>query len=81
MNARQTGPLSGLLVVALEQAVALAPEEARWWYHLARVRAQLGELQSALEDVAFQTRPLYTGEPWFLAPSLFVYQMRDKLNL
>ena len=41
----------------------------------------LSEGESALEGVPFQTRPLYTGDPWFLAPSLLYYKLRDRLNL
>jgi glycine/D-amino acid oxidase-like deaminating enzyme len=35
------------------------------------------EGRTALDDVAFQTRPLYTGNPWFLAPSVAYYRWRD----
>ncbi len=34
----------------------------------------------ALDDIAFQTRPLYTGHPWFLAPSILAYRMIDALE-
>jgi len=34
-----------------------------------------------LDEVPFQTRPLYSGWPWFLAPSILYYQVRDRLNL
>jgi glycine/D-amino acid oxidase-like deaminating enzyme len=33
--------------------------------------------RTALDDLAFQTRPLYTGNPWFLAPSVAYYRWRD----
>jgi glycine/D-amino acid oxidase-like deaminating enzyme len=33
---------------------------------------------TALDGLAFQTRPLYTGNPWFLAPSVRYYQWRDR---
>ena len=36
--------------------------------------------QTALENIEFQTRPFYTGVPWFLAPSVFVYRIRDKFG-
>lgn len=36
---------------------------------------------TALENVEFQSRPLYTGVPWFLAPSVFVYRVRDRFGL
>ena len=32
-------------------------------------------------DVAFATRPLYTGRPWFLAPSVMLYRGLDRLGL
>ena len=36
---------------------------------------------SAIAGLEFPTRPLYTGTPWFLAPSSFYYRMRDRLPL
>ena len=38
----------------------------------------LAEGRTALDGVAFQTRPLYTGNPWFLAPSVLYYRWRDR---
>ena len=35
---------------------------------------------SAFSETKFQTRPFYTGNPWFLAPSVAYYRLRDKLN-
>ena len=35
--------------------------------------------QSELDDLPFQTRPLYTGMPWFLAPSLAWYKLKDRV--
>ncbi|OED37130.1 oxidoreductase [Chromatiales bacterium (ex Bugula neritina AB1)] len=32
-----------------------------------------------LSQINFPTRPLYTGTPWFLAPSVWLYRMRDRL--
>jgi glycine/D-amino acid oxidase-like deaminating enzyme len=32
---------------------------------------------TALDTVRFQTRPLYTGTPWFLAPSIWYYRWKD----
>lgn len=37
----------------------------------------LPEGRTALDGLAFQTRPLYTGNPWFLAPSVAYYRWRD----
>lgn len=39
----------------------------------------LPEGRTALDGVAFQTRPFYHGNPWFLAPSILYYQWRDRL--
>jgi glycine/D-amino acid oxidase-like deaminating enzyme len=36
------------------------------------------EGRTAFDDLAFQTRPLYTGKPWFLAPSIRYYRWRDR---
>ncbi|WP_035485607.1 NAD(P)/FAD-dependent oxidoreductase [Geminicoccus roseus] len=33
---------------------------------------------SELDPLEFQTRPLYRGTPWFLAPSLLYYKLRDR---
>ena len=40
----------------------------------------LAEGRTAFDDLAFQTRPLYTGKPWFLAPSIRYYRWRDQQN-
>ena len=37
----------------------------------------LKEGRTALDGLAFQTRPLYNGNPWFLAPSVAYYRWRD----
>jgi glycine/D-amino acid oxidase-like deaminating enzyme len=34
---------------------------------------------TALDGLRFQTRPLYFGKPWFLAPSVAFYRMTDRL--
>ena len=39
------------------------------------------EGKTALDNVAFQTRPLYTGNPWFLAPSVWWYRLLDKMPI
>lgn len=36
-----------------------------------------GEGALGLDAIPFQTRPLYTGNPWFLAPSVAWYRWRD----
>ena len=43
--------------------------------------AGLAEGATALDNLAFPTRPLYYGNPWFLAPSLRFYQWRDRLPI
>jgi glycine/D-amino acid oxidase-like deaminating enzyme len=35
------------------------------------------EGKTALDGLSFQTRPLYYGNPWFLAPSILYYRWRD----
>jgi len=36
---------------------------------------------SAFEEIPFPTRPLYRGTPWFLAPSVLVYRLRDRFGI
>lgn len=38
----------------------------------------LKEGRTALDGLKFQTRPFYTGNPWFLAPSILYYRWRDR---
>jgi glycine/D-amino acid oxidase-like deaminating enzyme len=38
------------------------------------------EGQSAFNQPGFQTRPLYSGKPWFLSASVRYYQLRDRLS-
>ena len=35
---------------------------------------------TAFDQQRFQTRPFYTGNPWFLAPSVRYYQMIDRIS-
>ena len=35
------------------------------------------EGETAFDELGFQTRPFYTGNPWFLAPSILYYRWRD----
>jgi glycine/D-amino acid oxidase-like deaminating enzyme len=39
----------------------------------------LSEGRTAFDGLAFETRPLYTGNPWFLAPSVAYYRWRDRM--
>lgn len=41
----------------------------------------LKEGATALDGLAFETRPLYSGSPWFLAPSVWYYRWRDRLPI
>lgn len=36
---------------------------------------------SAFERIPFPTRPFYSGKPWFLAPSVLVYRLRDRFGI
>ncbi|GAB4180750.1 MAG: FAD-binding oxidoreductase [Thalassobaculales bacterium] len=38
----------------------------------------LAEGRTAFDGLAFETRPFYTGNPWFLAPSIAYYRWRDR---
>ncbi len=40
----------------------------------------LKEGRTALDGLAFPTRPFYKGDPWFLAASIRYYRWRDSLN-
>jgi glycine/D-amino acid oxidase-like deaminating enzyme len=40
----------------------------------------LKEGATALDGLSFQTRPLYYGDPWFLAASIMYYRWRDRQN-
>ncbi len=53
-------------------------------YFGARIGQQVlgkAEGKTPLDNIPFPTRPLYSGNPWFLAPSIFYYQLRDKLPI
>ena len=43
--------------------------------------AGLAEQAGAFDRIPFQTRPFYTGSPWFLAPSVLAYRIRDALGV
>lgn len=40
----------------------------------------LPEGRTAFDDLPFPTRPFYTGNPWFLAPSIRYYRWRDRMS-
>ncbi len=37
--------------------------------------------ETAFGHIPFPTRPFYTGNPWFLAPSVMAYRIRDRLGI
>lgn len=41
----------------------------------------LKEGRTGFDGLPFPTRPLYTGNPWFLAPAVMYYRWRDRLGL
>ncbi len=40
-----------------------------------------GDGATAFDEIPFPTRPLYTGSPWFLAPAVMAYRVRDRFGL
>lgn len=40
----------------------------------------ISEAHTAFDDVNFQTRPLYSGNPWFLSTMVGYYRWRDRRN-
>lgn len=42
--------------------------------------AGLDGCESAFDALPCRTRPLYRGDPWFLAPSVLVYRIRDRFG-
>ncbi|WP_460088084.1 NAD(P)/FAD-dependent oxidoreductase [Roseibium sp. LAB1] len=48
---------------------------------IGRKAAGLEKSPSAFENIPFPTRPLYQGNPWFLAPSVLVYRLRDRFGI
>jgi hypothetical protein len=40
----------------------------------------LTEGQTGFDSLDFQTRPFYTGNPWFLSASIRYYRWLDSLN-
>ncbi len=59
------------------QGVPLAP------YFGMRIGQQMAGLprgRTALDGLAFPTRPYYGGTPWFLAPSVWAYRTLDELG-
>jgi glycine/D-amino acid oxidase-like deaminating enzyme len=48
---------------------------------IGRQAAGLGDGATAFDEIPFPTRPLYTGTPWFLAPVVMAYRLRDRFGL
>lgn len=47
---------------------------------IGRQAAGQSDTTTAFERVSFPTMPLYTGSPWFLAPSILAYRIRDRFG-
>jgi glycine/D-amino acid oxidase-like deaminating enzyme len=60
------------------QGVPLAPY---FGMKIGQQMAGLAEGRTALDGLAFPTRPYYRGTPWFLAPSVWAYRMMDNVGL
>ena len=45
-----------------------------------RAAAGIGDGRTAFDEIPFPTRPFYSGNPWFLAPSVMVYRLRDRFG-
>ncbi len=41
----------------------------------------VSEGKTGLDGTRFESRPYYTGKPWFLAPSIHYYRIRDRLKI
>ncbi len=53
-------------------------------YFGARIGQQIvgkAEGKTSLDGIAFPTRPLYGGKPWFLAPSIATYRVLDRMGV
>lgn len=48
---------------------------------IGRQAAGLDDSAGAFDLVPFKSRPFYSGTPWFLAPSIVVYRIRDRLGI
>lgn len=48
---------------------------------LGKAAAGIDKDLGAFSQIPFRTRPLYTGNPWFLAPSVAVYRLRDRFGI
>lgn len=48
---------------------------------IGRQAAGIGDGDTAFDEIPFPTRPLYAGNPWFLAPAVMAYRVRDRFGL
>ena len=48
---------------------------------IGRAAAGIDKDLGAFSRIPFQTRPFYTGNPWFLAPSVAAYRLRDRIGI
>ncbi|KGF70010.1 oxidoreductase [Hoeflea sp. BAL378] len=48
---------------------------------LGKAAAGIDRDLGAFSRIPFETRPFYTGNPWFLGPSVAVYRLRDRLGV
>ena len=60
------------------QGVPLAPYFGR---RIGQQIMDLPEGRTVLDGLSFDTRPWYSGKPWFLAPSVLAYRTLDSLGL
>jgi glycine/D-amino acid oxidase-like deaminating enzyme len=47
---------------------------------IGRQAAGTGDGATAFDEIPFPTKPFYSGNPWFLAPSVLVYRLRDRFG-
>src|SRR6185312_7404408 len=87
-----SGPLLHAELVSLFPELAATRISHSWFGfvaytfdELAHIGVRLGhrvigdaEGHTAFDDLDFATRPFYTGNPWFLAPSVRYYRWRDR---
>jgi hypothetical protein len=58
--------------------VPLAPHFGR---RIGQQMVGLQEGRTALDNLAFPSRPYYFGVPWFLAPTVFAYRTLDAVGV
>jgi glycine/D-amino acid oxidase-like deaminating enzyme len=48
---------------------------------LGKTVAKADEPESAFARIPYRSPPFYSGKPWFLAPSVLVYRLRDHIGM